>query len=202
MPTFITPAEYSGLAELTAANGLNIDQSDLWRYSQSGYNDGATFGVSLTQPAPLESGLLRLSAKNWLIGNIGNQLISYTDPDTGNTYGPSRCRIQIWGQWSVIRQVNSNSFNSFGVSHVGLTETDQGSESMNPYLLSFLADKSYYVIQGDDVAGGAVNTFADHEFWCRITESASSDNSNKQFQSNTIARPTWVYQYIASWQID
>lgn len=202
MPTFITPPEYSGAAELTAANGLQIIEAGHWCYSQSGYNDGATFGVSLTYPEPLESQLLRLFATNWPIATIGNQLISYTDPDSGITYSADRCRIEVVGRWNVSRQVNSNSYNSFGVEHTGLTETDQGSESMSPYLLSFIAESSRYVIQGSEVAGGAINTFSNREFWCNITESATSDNSNKLFQSNTIARPVWQYQYTMSWQID
>ena len=202
MPTFITPIGYSGSAELTAANGLQIVSLGHWRYSQAGYNDGATFGVSLTYPEPLSSEQLRISATNWPIATIGNQLISYTDPDSGITYSADRCRIEIIGRWNVLRQVNSNSYNSFGVEHTGLTETDQGSESMTPYLLSFTAEWSKYVIQGSDVAGGTVDTFSSREFWCQLTESAASDNSNKLFQSNTIARPVWQYQYSMSWQID
>ena len=198
MPTFITP--YSGSAELTANTGLTVVDQGLWRYSQAGYNDGATFGLSLGHPNPVSGGLLHLRAQNWPIAVIGNQLTAYTDPDTGQTYPSAACRIVVTGSWSVIRQPNSNSYNSFGVSWVGLTETDQGGREMNPYLLSYRSPVAQYVIQGSAVAGGAQNTFSNHVFECRATESATSDNSNREFQSNTIVRPVWIYNYSKSWQ--
>ena len=152
MSTFITP--YSGSAELTAGNGLNIDDQGRWKYSQAGYNDGATFGLSLTWPdhlangeysygtpsaatKPVSGGELHLSATNWTIAVIGNELTEYTDPNTSITYTPAQCRILITGEWQVIRERNSNSWNSIGVTYDGLTETDLGSRPMNPWLLSF-----------------------------------------------------------------
>ena len=198
---FITPAQFQGTAELTASTGLQVVESGLWQFNQQGYVDYATFGVSMTYPSPLESGLLHLRARDWSIAVIGNELTAYTDPDTDITYSAEQCRIRITGYWSVIRQVNSNSYNSFGVDHTGLTETDLGSRSMSPWLLNLTSSKATYIIQGSAVDGGAQNTFSDHEFYCRITESASTDNSNRQFQSNTTARPVWVYDYSKSWQI-
>jgi hypothetical protein len=198
MPTFVTP--YSGSAELTANTGLTVVDAGLWRYSQAGYNDGATFGLSLGHPNPLSGGLLHLRAINWTIAVIGNQLTAYTDPDTGQTYPSAACRITVAGSWSVIRQPNSNSYNSFGVSWVGTTETDLGGREMNPYLLSYNSPVAQYVIQGSAVSGGAQNTFSSRVFECRATESATSDNSNREFQSNTITRPVWIYNYSKSWQ--
>lgn len=199
MSTFITP--YSGTAELTVSSGLSILDQGLWKLSQPGYNDGATFGVSLWYPRPLESGTLHLRAQNWTIAEIGNQLTSYDD---GSTVWPaSRCRIQVIGQWQIIRRPNSNSFNSQGIIYTGTTETDEGNRTMNPYLLNLATTPLVtYTIQGADVTGGAQNTFSSHVFYCRITESATSENSNKEFQSNSIARPAWAYAYTKSWQID
>lgn len=226
MPTFITP--YSGTAELTANNGLETVESNHWTYSQSGYNDRATFGVSLSWPPTrksydygadtrdtgftyggvpsvqttnvnkgAESGLLHLRAQNWTIAGIGNELTAY------ESYGADRCRILVTGSWLVIRQENSNSYNSFGIVHDGLTETNLGSREMQkPYLLNYESQPVTYVIQGSAVEGGAQDTFSTQEFWVKITESATSVNSNFEFQSNTIARPTWVYTYSKSWQID
>lgn len=211
MPTFFTPSGYSGTAELTASNGLAIVEQNLWRFSQSGFNDGATFGVSLTGPsrgdpaAPVaapESGLLHLHAQNWNIAVIGNTLTDYTGPN-GEFYPASRCRIRLLGQWNVLREPNSNSFNSQGVQHSGRTETDEGSRDMDPFLLTLITTPIVeYVIQGSEVEGGARDTFSSHVFYCRINESATTDNSNREFQSNTVARPVWQYSYTKSWQID
>jgi hypothetical protein len=197
---FITPIEFQGSAELSASTGLEVVELGNWQFNQPGYVDYATFGVSLTHPEPLESGLLHLRARNWNIAVIGNDLTPYTDPDSGITYSAEQCRITVKGFWSVVRQVNSNSYNSFGVDHLGETVTDQGSRSMTPWLLNFTASPTTYVIQGSAVTGGARNTFSSHEFYCRITESASTDNSNGLFQSNTTARPVWVYSYSKQWQ--
>lgn len=230
MPSFITPPGYSGTAELTASNGLDIVEQGRWTFSQSGYNDGATFGVSIGgpvssaqydygadtrgayadfstgyQPPPPSqgqpSGLLHLRAENWTIPVIGNTLTSYTDPDTGITYPASQCRITVTGQWIVARQVNSNAWNGFVINRVGVTETDQGTREMDPWLLSYTSPMVTYVIQGADVSGGAMDTFSDHVFYAKVTESANSPNSNREFQSNTIARPVWSFSYSKSWQI-
>jgi hypothetical protein len=198
---FITPPEFQGSAMLSASTGLQVVEAGLWRFSQAGYNDSATFGLTLTHPSPLESGLLHLQAVNWPIAVIGNDLTAYTDPDSGITYSAAQCKITVTGYWSVERQVNSNSYNSFGVEHTGSTVTDQGSRTMTPWLLNFSADPVTYIKQGSAVAGGAQDTFSAHVFSCRLTESANSDNSNKQFQSNTTARPVWVYDFSKSWQI-
>jgi hypothetical protein len=199
MPTFITP--FSGSAELTANTGLTVIDPGLWRYSQAGYNDGATFGLSLTHPKPTSGGLLHLRAENWPIAVIGNELTSYTDPDTGQTYGPELCRIVVSGAWSVIRQPNTNSFNSVGVDYAGTTVTDLGDRQMSPYLLSYTSPTATYIIQGSAVDGGAVDTFSTRVFSCQATESTTSPNSNKEYQSNSIIRPAWVYTYSKSWQI-
>lgn len=196
MPTFITP--YSGQAELTAANGLQVVEQGLWTYSLSGYNDGATFGLSLTHPRPSSGGSLQLQAQDWPISEIGNTLTSYTDPTTGITYPASQCRIQIRGQWQVIRQQNSNSFNGQGVEYGGTTQTDLGDRN---YWGTWITGFATYTIQGADVTGGALDTFSSHQFFVTVTEAATSDNSNKEFQSNTITRPAWVYSYTKSWQI-
>ena len=198
MPTFVTP--YSGSAELTANTGLTVIDAGLWRYSQAGYNDGATFGLSLGHPNPLSGGTLHLRAENWPIAVIGNELTSYTDPATGQTYGPELCRIVITGAWSVVRQQNSNSYNSFNITYTGTTATDLGDRAMSPSLLNYASPQATYVIQGSGVAGGAQNTFSNHVFECRATESAASTNSNREFQSNTITRPVWIYNYSKSWQ--
>jgi hypothetical protein len=207
MATFITP--YSGTAELTASTGLEIREQNNWLFSKSGYNDGATFGVSLggpTKPAPgaavatADSGLLSLEAENWLIGGITNQLISYTDPDTGITYGADRCRITVQGQWIVIRKPNPNSMNFIGSIYQGRTETDLGDRDMSVNLLNFTSPIVSYVIQGSAVDGGAQNTFSSRRFFCRCRESCTTDNSNRAFQSNSTARPAWVYDYQISWQ--
>jgi hypothetical protein len=199
MPTFITP--YSGSAELTASNGLEIVDPGLWRFSQAGYNDGATFGLSLTYPAPTTGGLLHLQGDNWPIAVIGNQLTSYTDPATGLTYGPTACRITVTGNWLVVRQQNSNSYNSFNISYVGLTQTDLGERDMSPSLLTYNSPTAQYVKQGSAVTGGAVDTFSTQVFECKVTESSSSTNSNREYQSNTVTRPVFVYSYSKSWQI-
>jgi hypothetical protein len=198
---FYTPPGYSGTAELTASNGLIIDNFGIWKFSQAGYNDGATFGLTLSSPRPLDGEELQLSAENWNIAVVGNTLTEYYDPNTGQTYTADQCRIQVIGQWVVIRQVNSNSWNSIGVNYTGLTSTDQGDRSMNPYLLNLSTVPVSYVIQGPDVTGGAQDTFSSHRFYCRITETAAGVNSNKEFTSNTIARPVWIYSYAKSWEI-
>jgi hypothetical protein len=198
MPTFVTP--YSGSAELTANTGLTVVDQGLWRYSQAGYNDGATFGLSLGHPNPLSGELLHLRAEDWSIAVIGNELTSYTDPDTSITYGPELCRIVVTGAWQVIRQQNSNSYNSFNITYSATTVTDLGDRSMNPYLLSYVSPSATYVIQGSGVDGGAQDTFTSHVFEFRATETAASTNSNKEFQSNTVTRPVWAYTYSKSWQ--
>jgi len=208
MPTFITPI--SGTAALTSSTGLAVISQGRWLFSQSGYNDGATWGVSLGGPvvaapkaptATVASGLLYLEAQAWTIEGAGNTLTAYTDPDTGETYGPELCRILVTGAWSVPRRPNSNSFNSTGVIYTGLTETDEGGRSMNPYLLNYQTfNPVTYVIQGSGVAGGAQDTFTPHVFYCQCSESATTDNSNREFQSNSIATPIWAYSYSKSWQ--
>lgn len=200
MASFFTPPGYSGTAELTASNGLGIDNQGLWKFSDSGYNDGATFGLSLTHPKPLSGGKLELSAQGWTISTVGNELTSYTDPSTGTVYPEDHCRILITGQWVVSRQPNSNSFNGVGVIYTASTVTDQGSRSMTPYLLDYISPETSYVIQGSGVIGGAQDTFSTHVFSCEIQESAATDNSNREFQSNSIVRPVWVYTFSKSWQ--
>ena len=219
MATFITPTGNTGLAELTASNGLVVTDQGEWRFSQAGYNDGITFGLSIVGPdphvrsdiyegppggtAPVQSGgELHLRAQNWPIAVVGNQLTSYTDPATGETYGPDRCRIQVSGRWVVNRGNNANSMNGIGVLLGGHTYTDLGDRAMVPTLLSFQSLSASYVIQGASVVGGAQNTFSDHVFYCRCTEFITTDNSNRSFQSNTLARPTWIYTFAKSWQID
>jgi hypothetical protein len=200
---FYTPPGYSGNAELTASTGLAIINQGLWQFSQSGYNDDATFGLGLTHPRPLDGGELHLSATNWPIAVIGNTLQSYTNPTTGETYPASQCRIQLVGRWVVIRQQNSNSFNSQGCEYTGRTTTDLGDRAMvTPNLLTYASGYVTYTIQGADVTGGAINNFSSHEFYCRVTESCTSDNSNKEFQSNTITTPSFNYTYVMSWEID
>ena len=215
---FYTPPGYSGSAQLTASNGLNINDQGRWRFSQQGYNDGITFGLSLGWPdkayngefdygspgsqiKPLTGGLLSLSATNWTIPIIGNTLQSYTDPDTLITYPATQCRIQVRGQWQVTRQQNSNSYNSFGVIYNGLTDTDLGNRISNPNLLSYNTPYATYTIQGEDVTGGAIDTFSNHTFFCRVTEATSSKNSNNEFQSNSVTSPVFVYTYNMSWEI-
>jgi hypothetical protein len=198
MPTFVTP--YSGSAELTANTGLTVISPGLWRYSQAGYNDGATFGLSLGHPNPLSGELLHLRGEDWTIAVIGNELTSYTDPATSITYGPELCRILVTGAWQIIRQQNSNSYNSFNITYVATTVTDLGDRDMNPSLLNYTSPQATYVIQGSGVAGGAQDTFSNHVWEFRATESAASTNSNKEFQSNTITRPVWAYTYSKSWQ--
>lgn len=216
MPTFITPTGYSGTSELTANTGLTIVNQSRWTYSQQGYNDGATFGMSLSWPdqavgefsygvpaqkiVPENSGELHLQALDWTIAVIGNELTSYTDPNTSITYTAAECKITVTGQWQVIRQPNSNSFNSIGVFYNGTTETDQGTRTMNPYLLTYIAPLVTYVIQGADVDGGAQDTFSDQLFFCKCSHSTTSNNSNREYQSNSIARPVWAYSYSKSWQ--
>lgn len=216
MPTFITPSGYSGTAELTASTGLTIVDQSRWRFSQAGYNDGATFGVSLswpdkatgeysygqpTQPiTPEFSGELHLRAVDWPIATVGNELTAYTDPDTHVTYPASRCKITVTGRWQVGRQVNSNSWNSIGVFYNGITITDQGSREMNPWLLDFSSPLATYIIQGADVSGGAQDTFSNQVFFCKCSHSTTSNNSNREYQSNSIARPVWTYSYAKSWQ--
>lgn len=198
MPTFITP--YSGSAELTASTGLTVVDPGLWTFSRQGYNDGATFGLSLGHPNLLSGGQLHLRGVAWSIAEIGNDLTSYTDPDTNITYGPELCRIVVTGAWSVIRRQNSNSYNSFNITYSAVTATELGDRDMNPYLLNYSSPSATYVIQGSGVDGGAQDTFTGHVWEFRATETAASTNSNREFQSNTITRPAWVYNYSKSWQ--
>ncbi len=198
MPQFITP--YAGTAELSASTGLSVIDQGLWKFSQSGYNDRATFGLSLGHPNPLSGGTLSLQATNWTIAGVGNTLTAYTDPDTGITYPSTKCQITVTGRWNVVRQQNSNSFNSQGITYGGNTDTDQDGRSQGPSLLTFISQEVTYVIQGSGVDGGAIDTFTNHLFYVTCTETATSDNSNKEFQSNTIIRPTWNYTYTKSWQ--
>jgi hypothetical protein len=130
MPTFITP--YSGTAELTASNGLTVIDQGTYTFSQNGYNDSATFGLSLGGPRragqgveplptePITGGLLHLRGENWTIAGIGNTLTSYTDPLTGLTYSAAQCRISVTGRWQVVREPNSNSFNGVGIIYGGI----------------------------------------------------------------------------------
>jgi hypothetical protein len=217
MTEFITPPEYSGVAALTASTGLVVVDAGEWQFSQAGYNDGVTFGLSLSWPnsayngqfsygappppgQPISGGRLKLQAQAWSIPG-GSELTEYTDPTTGDYYSADQCQITITGAWSVARQVNSNSFNSFGVELAGSTDTDLGARDMDPWLLSYDSPRATYIIQGAEVADGAQDTFSDHLFYCEITESARTDNSNYMFQSNTIATPVWIYQYQRRWQI-
>lgn len=203
MSTFFTPPGNSGLAVLSASTGLEIVEIALYRFSGPGFNDGQTFGLPLTQPKPLSGGQLHLQAQNWYIGTIGNNLVSYTDPDTAITYPAAKCRITVTGHWLVTRQQNSNSFNSVGILYSGRTETDQGSREMtNDDLLNLSPPNATYVIQGTEVDGGAINTFSARVFSCKVTEHATSDNSNKQFASNTVTTPIWPYVWTRSWQVD
>jgi hypothetical protein len=201
MAQFYTPAGYSGSAQLTASTGLVIEQSGLWRFNQAGYVDGATFGLSLTHPSPLSGEELVLTARDWTIPVVGNQLTEYADPETSTIYPADTCRIEITGRWQVTRQVNPNSYNSFGVAHTGRTVTDLGERSMDPWLLSYVSLPVTLRIQGAAVEGGAIDTFSSREFFCRVTETAASDNSNRQFQSNTTVQPIFAYTYSKSWQI-
>ena len=211
MPTFITP--YSGTAELTASNGLTVIDQGTYTFSQNGYNDSATFGLSLGGPRragqgveplptePITGGLLHLRGENWTIAGIGNTLTSYTDPLTGLTYSAAQCRISVTGRWQVVRQPNSNSFNGVGIIYGGITETNLGSRIMGPvFLLSYTSPPATYVIQGSAVEGGAQDTFSSQVFECRCTETVSTENSNREFQSNTITRPVWAYSYVKQWQ--
>jgi hypothetical protein len=212
MPTFITPPGNAGSAELTTTTGLTVIDAGAWKFSQSGYNDGVTWGVSLGGPlvpapgAPVAdptSGVLHLRAQVWHIAVIGTELIPYTDPNTGVTYGAERCRILVTGRWHVTRRPNSNSFNGQGVIYRGTTDTDEGGRSMTPALLSYATvHDSVYIIQGSAVAGGAQDTFSPHVWFCKCEESVTTDNSNRAFQSNSVASPRWVYRYQRSWQID
>lgn len=199
---FVTPPGFSGSARLAADSGLEIVSQGAWQYSQAGYNDGESFGVSLSYPRSESSGLLSLRARNWTIPVIGNTLTSYTDPETGDTYPASQCRILLTGRWQVTRQPNSNSFNSFGVNYTGVTITDQGSREFQGFPQSLITSESQYVIQGAAVQGGAQDTFSDHEFRCECSESTTTVNSNRLYQSNSLARPVWVYIYSKSWEID
>ena len=220
MPTFITPPGYSGSAALNASTSLTVIDQGRWFFSKQGFNDGASFGLGLHWPTspsgdffydngpynppphPQSGGILYLTAENWTIPVIGNTLQSYTDPDTSITYGPDRCQILLVGKWQVYRQQNSNSYNSFNIAYIGTTETDQGGRSMDPDLLTYDSPNTAYVIQGSSVEGGARDSFSDHLFYVRVTEEASTTNSNNEFQSNTITRPVWTYTYAMSWQID
>jgi hypothetical protein len=197
--TFITP--YSGTAVLTPVTGLVIVDQGLWRYNPERLESGTVFELSLTSPTPLTGGELYLRAQNWSIAEIGNELTSYTDPDSGTTYGPELCRITVRGRWQVPRSQNSDSYNSFGIDYDADTRTSQGDISMSPQLFGYTTQYQTFVIQGAAVTGGALDTFSHHVFYCRLTEVASSDNSNRQFQSNTTTQPVYRYSYSKSWQI-
>ena len=214
--TFYTPPGYSGQSELTASTGLTVIDQGRWNFSQAGYNDRATFGLSLGWPdktdhgiysngpgqvPALTGGLLHLRGEDWTIAVVGNELTSYTNTDTSETYPASQCRISVTGYWNIVRQPNTNSYNSFGTRWTGLTQTDQGDREMSPWLLNFASQPVTYVIQGADVTGGARDTFSTKVFECSFTESVTSVNSNKEFQSNTIIRPAWAYTYSKSWEI-
>lgn len=212
MPTFITP--FSGTAEVTAGGGLAIIDQGRYTFSQAGYNDSATFGLSLGGPnrpgqgveplptQPITGGVLHLRGENWTIAGVGNTLTAYTDPDTGQTYSAAQCRISVTGRWQVVRQPNSNSFNGVGIIYGGETQTNLGTRAMGPvFLLSYTSPPATYVIQGSAVEGGAQDTFSTQVFECRCTETVSTENSNREFQSNTITRPVWVYSYVKQWQI-
>jgi hypothetical protein len=218
MSTFFTPMGFSGSAELTASTGLAILDQGSWRFSQSGYNDGATFGLSLGYPLSsqpqdfsygpttgtvpvLSGGELHLSAQNWPIAVIGNELTDYVGPDSV-FYPANRCRITVRGRWQITRQQNSNSFCGIGIEYGGETRTDSGDRSQGPSLLTLITGYGEYVIQGSGVTGGAQDTFSSHLFWVRCTETATSDNSNRTFQSNTVIRAAWIYDYAKSWQVD
>ena len=201
MPTFITPSGYSGTAELIVDTGLAIVDQGIYTFNQDQYVDGATFGLSLFPPHVQTGGTLHVEAENWIIAVIGNSLTAYTDPDTHVTYPASQCRIMITGRWQVLRRQNSDSYNSFGVLYAGTTVTDLGTAVMGPDLKNYFSPYASYVIQGADVTGGAQDTFSGQVFSCRATEITSTDNSNGQYQSNTITRPAWVYSYSKSWQI-
>lgn len=198
---FYTPAGYSGTAELTVANGLNVTSQGLWLQGGAGYNDGATFGLSLTHPSPLTGGELAVSATDWTIANIGNELSDYTDPVYGFLPADT-CRITINGRWMIVRQQNSDSYNSFGCVYSGSTVTDLGSLVLQGQLQPYQSPPAVYVIQGAAVTGGAQDTFSAHEFFCTITEVGSTGNSNKLFQSNSISRPSFAYSYTKSWEIE
>lgn len=217
MPTFFTPDGFSGTAELTASTGLVIVDQGSWRFSGPGFNDGATFGLSLGYPISsqpqdfsygpttgavptLSGGLLHLSATDWTIPVVGNDLTDYVGPDA-TFYPASRCRITVRGRWQVVRQQNTNSFNGIGVEYGGETRTDAAERIMPGELLTLVSGYDTYVIQGADVSGGAQDTFSTHEFWVRVTETATTDNSNHTFQSNTITRPVWQFTYAKSWQV-
>jgi hypothetical protein len=199
--TFITPPGFAGSSVLSASTGLSVITQGNWTFSRAGYNNGETFGVSLGYPNLQDSGVLLLRAENWSISVIGNELSSYTDPDTDQTYSADQCRIQVTGYWSVIRQPNSNSYNSFGVTYTGITITDQGSREFQGFPLSFVSNPVTYVIQGSAVTGGARDTFSNHVFFCECSETSTSDNSNRLYQSNTVATPIWIYSYSKSWEI-
>jgi hypothetical protein len=150
---------------------------------------------------PITGGELHLRGQNWTIAGVGNTLTSYTDPLTGLTYSAAQCRISVTGRWQVVRQPNSNSFNGVGIIYGGITETNLGSRIMGPvFLLSYTSPPATYVIQGSAVEGGAQDTFSSQVFECRCTETVSTENSNREFQSNTITRPVWVYSYVKQWQ--
>lgn len=204
---------------MTASSGLSTVDQGLWRFSQAGYNDGVSFGLSLVGPdrnvrsdfyggppdqaAPVQSGgELFLRARDWTIAGIGNNLVAYTDPESGITYPANKCRILVTGRWEIKRGPNSNSLNSIGCIYNASTDTNLGSRTMSPILLNYVSPTAVYVIQGSAVTGGAQDTFSATEFFCKFTETVTTDNSNRSFQSNTLIRPAWVYRYQRSWQID
>jgi hypothetical protein len=197
MPSFFTPPGFAGSAELTVATGLSVQRQGLWQFSQPGYNDGVTFGVSLTHPAPQASGELWVRAHAWPIAVIGNELTPWTQ-DSQEIYPASQCRIMVTGRWMVVLQSNSNSFNGVGVEYSGSITTDQGSTG---FWGTYQGPLTSYLIQGSGVTGGALDTFTDHVFEARCEQATTTVNSNRQYQSNTICRPAWIYSYSKSWQV-
>lgn len=217
---WITPPGDQGQAQLTASTGLEIQDLGRWRFSQAGYNDGATFGLSLgwpagaesaqdfywgprdRQPPPQSGGELSLRAQDWSVATIGNQLTSWTDPATGITWGLERCQILVQGRWQVQRLPNSNSFVSIGISWQGITDTDTGGREMYPWLLDYVGPMRQYLRQGAATPGGAQDTLTTHVLHCRCTEITTSDNSNHEYQSNTLCRPVWAYSWQRRWWVD
>jgi|688.fasta_scaffold466454_2 hypothetical protein len=195
MATFITP--YTGQAQLTVSNGLQIVDQAAWRFQPPANVDGITFGVTLANEYNADSGELHLRAVNWTIAEIGNSLTSYTDPETHITYPASQCQISVTGRWQIRRTINTASNTSQGVLYNSYTLTDQGDRLKAG---TWYTPYHTFVIQGADVDGGAINTFSDHEFFCRIKERTATRNTNGLYVSNTIASPVWAYTYSKSWQ--
>jgi hypothetical protein len=195
MATFITP--FTGSAALTVSTGLNIEDQGTWMFEPPAYVDGITFGVTLANAFNANSGELHLRATNWTIPVIGNALTSYTDPDTHITYPASKCQIKLVGRWQIRRTINTASNTSQGVLYNSYTLTDQGDRTKAG---TWYTPYHTFIIQGDQVEGGAIDTFTTHEFWCRIVERTATRNTNGLYVSNTVASPIWAYDYYKSWQ--